>query len=122
MSDTKNKARPTSIKITLAGTDYELNSPLTLLQLRDIGVGCASEPLADPKAEFARLFDNAVSIISIALKPTYQEMTTEKILSLPMVGTHEMWRVMGEILDFAGLVPVKKAAGKPPGEAPPATP
>lgn len=122
MSNTKNKARASSITITLGGANYELNSPLTLAQLRDIGIGCASEPSADSKVEFARLFDNAVYTISVALKGPYPEMTVEKILSLPMTGTHEMWDALTAVLDFSGLVPVKKAAAeKPTGEAPPAT-
>jgi hypothetical protein len=118
MSTTKNKTRPASITITLAGVDYGLKSPLNLGQLRDIGVGCAGDPLVDNQAEFSRMFDSAVNIISVALKGAYPEMTSEKILASTAT-TDEMWKAMNDVLAFAGLVrqPVEKASG----EAPPGT-
>jgi hypothetical protein len=105
-------------KITLAGRDYGIR-PLTLRQLRDLGICLARGRTAPTDAAAAEqlAYDNMIETVAAALARDHPAMTGEAILDLE-VTLAELQRANLAILEHSGLV---VAAGKAAAEASAAT-
>ena len=104
--------------ITLAGRNYAVR-PLTLRQLRDLGI-CLAKGRAAPSdaAAAERLaYDAMIETIAAALARDHPAMTGEAILDLE-ISLVELQRANLAILEHSGLV---VAAGKAAAEASAAT-
>ena len=120
MTKIEKKVRPTSVTLTLDSKDFLIAQPLTLGQLRDLGVGVATFPETDPQKEYLRLFNGALQLIAVALRVEHPTMTAQA-LEDSRATSEEMWAAMNDVLDFAGLAKKTLPAGeKATGEATPA--
>jgi hypothetical protein len=119
MSNTKNKERPGSIKITLGETDYEIPE-FTILQTRDIWsiAAAGGTPLPDPRADVRRNFDNPIEVIATALSVAHPEIGTIEAVGKLKFSRQEMNSAFAKICAFSGLVITE---GPKPGEAEPGT-
>jgi hypothetical protein len=85
--------------------------PLTIGQLRAIGIGAAKlrQPAQDPVAAEGAWYDSMAEIISAALMRDHPEMTTDAVLGLES-DVQRLLEANRSILRLSGLVP--------PGEGP----
>jgi len=118
--------KPESFTVTLAGTDYAC-PPLTLGQSRAVRVGVlrdqakAPAPFADPdnptpdeladRIEYNHDYD--LSLVSIALRHAYPEMTREKISDISGLTYEELDVAATKILNASGWG-VKSGEGQAP--------
>jgi hypothetical protein len=105
----------TDIKtITLAGADYDIETPLTIGEIIDLKVAVSLPSTGDDDEDARRNHMRMVRAISAALKPKYPDMSVEKILSIR--STNEEYVTAGNaVLELSGLVP--KAKDPTAGEA-----
>lgn len=98
-----------TITVALGGRYFAVR-PLTLRQLRDVGVrvaGVADLP-ADAAARERRAYDQMVEIVSVALRRDSPDMTEDAIYDME-IGLAELQAAHRAILRHSGLV----AAGEP---------
>jgi hypothetical protein len=101
--------------LTFGARDYAIR-PLTLGQLRAIGIGAArlrSLP-ADPAAAEAQWYDCMAEIVAAALQRDHPEMTIESVLALE-TDLPGLLAANRAILELSGLV---KRGDSAPGETP----
>jgi hypothetical protein len=98
-----------TITLALGGRHFAIR-PLTLRQLRDVGImvaGVADLP-AEAGARERRAYDQMVEIVSVALRRDAPEMTSDAIYDLE-IGLAELQAAHRAILRHSGLV----ASGEP---------
>lgn len=105
------------MKITLAGTEYEVR-PLTLRQIRDIAAStsAALDEVKDRKSGTKLNWDRQVEVVSTALSRDYPDVTPEFILELA-IDYREIFKANDAILEFSGLLTKEKAPGEAVAEA-----
>ncbi|MDB5405676.1 MAG: hypothetical protein JWL84_588 [Rhodospirillales bacterium] len=95
-----------SIKITLAGTDYEIR-PLTLGQLRTLGIGLRTPYSEDPAKAEGDAYDRMVANVAAALSRGNPDMTAEAIFESEIT-LAELNAANRAILEHSGLVVAPK--------------
>jgi hypothetical protein len=98
-----------TITVALGGRYFAVR-PLTLRQLRDVGImvaGAADLP-AEPGARERRAYDQMVEVVSVALRRDSPDMTADAIYDLE-IGLAELQAAHRAILRHSGLV----ASGEP---------
>jgi hypothetical protein len=110
------------IKITLADKEYEV-SQLNLGQMRDLSIGITLPDATDPQDIVRRSYARGFSIITVALREKYPEMTPAALEKL-LITSGQLRDATSAILKFSGLILSDEsatAAGAKPGEAAGAT-
>ncbi|HXP29711.1 MAG TPA: hypothetical protein VN832_01385 [Stellaceae bacterium] len=103
--------------LTFGGQDFTVR-PLTIGQLRAVGVGAAKlrQTADDPVAAEGAWYDAMAEIISAALRRDHPEMTVEAVLALE-ADVPRLVEANRVILRLSGLVPAGEARAAAPNGA-----